>query len=96
LADQLKTETGSSLSAKKPWWAVALLSGFGAGLALAGALGLPSMQAHGQEPPPVRSSSVTLPPGSISLDDRLRSIEGSLKALSEDMADVKARLPPRK
>jgi hypothetical protein len=81
---------------KRPWWAAALVGGFGAGVALAGAMGLSSMQARGSEPVPVRTSSASLPPGSISLDERLRNMETTLNTLVLEVGDLKARLPPRR
>lgn len=100
MGHETPTEPGGyplrAVKKNKPWWAVALLSGFGAGVALAGALGLSSMQAHGQEQPPVRSGGMSLPPGSISLDQRLVNIETALKALTDEVTAVKLRLPPKK
>lgn len=65
-------------------------------MALAGALGVSSMQAHGQEAPPLRSSTISLPPGTLSLDERLNRIETHLVTLTNEMAEIKQRLPPHR
>lgn len=94
---ELKTEPGwKPARERRPWWAAALVGGFGAGVALAGALGLSSMQAHGQESPPVRSSGISLPPGTLSLDERLNRIETHLVALGTELTEIKQRLPPKR
>jgi hypothetical protein len=78
----------------KPWWAAALIGGIGTGLAIAGALGLGSAPARGSEPKVVQTA--VLPPGALSLDDRLKGIEGTLTTLVNEMAEMKARLPPKR
>jgi hypothetical protein len=85
---------------KRPWYLVALATGFGIGAGTVVTLGLAgSAPARGNEPKVATSgisAPATLPPGSISLDERLRSMESTLKTLSDDMIEVKQRLPPKK
>lgn len=46
-----KTEPAYALPrSKRPWWAYALVSGLGAGVSIAAALGLSTTPARGQEP----------------------------------------------
>lgn len=88
--------TMAESSSKRPWWGVAFATGLGIGAGVVAALGLGASQARGVEPKVATTSVVSLPPGAVSLDDRLRGIETSLKTLSDDMVEVKQRLPPKK
>lgn len=96
VAHELDTEPAYKLPRKKqrPWWAAALIGGIGIGLTIVAALGLGGASAHGEQS--IRTSGVSLPPGTISLDDRLHNIETTLTKLSDDMLEVKQRLPPKK
>lgn len=102
---ELKTEPAFPLprSPKRPWWLAALLTGIGIGVGGVAALGLSGAAAHGQEPRVATSATVTLPPGSISLDQRLVNIEsaqlGFTRALNDvqsELKEVKDRLPPKR
>jgi hypothetical protein len=101
----------SPAAAKRPWWLTALVSGFGMGAGAVLALGLGgAFSSHGdargsERGAEVRTSAVvqTLPPGSISLDERLRNIETTLASQSTtltsvvtELRDVKSRLPPKR
>lgn len=101
---ELKTEPGWKpaplpgwqVGRKRPWWASALIGGLSAGAGIAGSLYLAGTQARGGEPPQQKQAGFALPPGSISLDERLRNMESTLKTLSDDMVEVKQRLPPKR
>jgi hypothetical protein len=94
---ELKTEPGwKQPRERKPWWAVAFAGGFGAVLAVLFSLGFISAQARGGEPRAAATSVAPLPSGSLSLDERLARMESTLKTLSDDMIEVKTRLPKKR
>jgi len=81
-------------STRRPWWLAALISGVGIGAGAVVALGFGPAAARSATPAVV-TSSMALPPGTISLDERLRNIEDALKTLQTDMTEVKQRLPKK-
>jgi hypothetical protein len=77
---------------RRPWWLAALATGVGIGAGAIVALGFGPASARTV---PIATSSMALPPGTISLDERLRNIEDALRSLQTDMTEVKQRLPKK-
>jgi hypothetical protein len=90
---ELKTEPAFALPrGRRPWWAVALITGAGAGAAIVAALGLASMQGRAAEPPPVRTSGVA----QVQTDAEWRAhIDAKLTELGERLARIEGRLDRR-
>lgn len=89
----------------RPWWASAFIGGLGLAVGVASTLGLASTASGRVREPEVQTSTLApapqqQPPGSISLDDRLKAIEKTLKRLEEAFNRIPekckpATLPPR-
>lgn len=92
----------------RPWWASAFIGGLGLAVGVVGTLGLASTASGRVREPEVQTSTLApvqqpppqQPPGSISLDDRLKAIEKTLKRLEEAFNRIPekckpATLPPR-
>jgi hypothetical protein len=75
---------------KRPWWAVALVTGVGVGVALAGAMGLSAATAaHGETPPHVSLAGIAQQDESAAWRARM---EQKLNELGERMARIEGRL----
>jgi hypothetical protein len=81
---------------KRPWYAVALMAGFGAVLGVGLLFGLVSLPVSGaQHPANATATMGQLPkePGTLSLDERLNRIETALGTMKDEVAELRAHLP---
>lgn len=88
---ELKTEPGwRPPRTARPWWAVALVTGIGAGVAIAAALGLSAMpNARGETP--VRTAGMAVPTQE-DRDARLSRIESKVDEALQRIAHIEGRM----
>lgn len=81
---------------RRPWYVAVVLGGLSAGTALAAAMGLAGTSAQGREPRSTASATASVPPGSLSLDERLNRIENALQVVKDEVAELRVSLPKKR